>query len=136
MPLLMPLRLFVAARTRHRRDLRLHSRRSLRLPDPDLGELVFPIGIWESAERVDPRDVANELRAIWARYWVNDLLVSEHDWTWVMLELADEDLPVTKVPRSPQRLALQRSQFYDAIVEKRVTLETIRFSHAMPRTSR
>lgn len=40
-----------------------------------------------------------------------------------MLELADEDLPVTKVPRSPQRLALQRSQFYDATVEKRVTLE-------------
>jgi phage terminase large subunit-like protein len=38
-----------------------------------------------------------------------------------MLQLAEEGLPVTKVPRSPQRLALQWQQFYDAIVEGRVT---------------
>jgi hypothetical protein len=30
-------------------------------------------------------------------------------------------MPVTKVPRSPQRLALEWSTFYDAIVEQRVT---------------
>jgi hypothetical protein len=56
-----------------------------------------------------------------ARHVVADLLVSEHDWSWVMLELAEEGLPVTKVPRSPQRLALQWQQFSDAITEKRLT---------------
>jgi hypothetical protein len=38
-----------------------------------------------------------------------------------MLELAEEGLPVTKVPRSPQRLALQWSQFYDAVLERRLS---------------
>jgi phage terminase large subunit-like protein len=71
--------------------------------------------------RVDPSDVADELRAVWSRHSVRELLVSEHDWSWVMLELAEEGLPVTKVPRSPQRLALAWQTFYDAIVERRVT---------------
>jgi hypothetical protein len=62
---------------------------------------VFPIRIWEQAERVDPVDVAEELRAVWGRYSVREFLCSEHDWSWVLLELAEEGLPVTKVPRSP-----------------------------------
>ncbi len=82
---------------------------------------VFPIKIWESDERVDPNDVADELRIVWSRYSVRELLCSESDWTWVLLQLADEWLPITKVPRSPQRLALQWSAFFDAIVEKRLT---------------
>ena len=58
---------------------------------------------------------------MWARYWVRDLLCSEADWSWVLLQLADEGLPVTKVPRSPQRLALQWQTFFDATVERRLT---------------
>jgi hypothetical protein len=50
-----------------------------------------------------------------------DELVSEADWSWVLLQLADEGLPVVKVPRSPQRLALQWQQFFDAITERRLT---------------
>jgi len=82
---------------------------------------AFPIRIWEEAERVDPSDVAEELRAVWARYSVREFLCSEADWTWVLLMLAEEGLPVTKVPRSPQRPALQWSQFYDAVLERRLT---------------
>jgi phage terminase large subunit-like protein len=85
------------------------------------GPHVFPIRIWESSERVDPVDVAEELRAIWGRYSVREFLCSEHDWSWVLLELSEEGLPVTKVPRSPQRLAAQWQQFFDAIVEQRLT---------------
>jgi hypothetical protein len=62
---------------------------------------VFPIRIWEEAERVDPVDVAEALRAVWGRYSVREFLSSEHDWSSVLLELADEGLPVTRVPRSP-----------------------------------
>jgi len=82
---------------------------------------VFPIRIWEESERVDPVDFAEELRAVWARYSVLEFLCSEHDWSWVLLELSEEGLPVTKVPRSPQRLAAQWQQFFDAIVERRLT---------------
>jgi hypothetical protein len=89
------------------------------LDDP----FVISIRIWEESERVDPSDVADELRLVFSRYDVRELLVSEHDWSWVMLELADEGLPVTKVPRSPQWLALQWQQFFDAIVERRLTHE-------------
>jgi len=46
---------------------------------------------------------------------------SEHDWSWALLELSEEGLPVTKVPRSAQRLAAQWQQFFDAIVERRLT---------------
>jgi phage terminase large subunit-like protein len=82
---------------------------------------VFPIRIWESSERIEPVDVADELRAVWARFDVHDLACSEADWSWVLLQLADEGLPVTKVPRSPQRLALQWQTFFDAIVDRRLT---------------
>jgi hypothetical protein len=82
---------------------------------------VFPIRIWEEAERIDPVDVAEELRAIWGRYFVGEFLCSEHDWSWVLLELSEEGLPLTRVPRSPQRLAAQWQQFFDAIVERRLT---------------
>jgi phage terminase large subunit-like protein len=82
---------------------------------------VFPIRIWEASDRIDPSDVADELRAVWARYSVLDLLCSEADWSWVLLQLADEGLPVTKVPRSPQRLALQWQTFFDATLERRLT---------------
>jgi hypothetical protein len=74
-----------------------------------------------SSERVEPADVADELRAVWARYSVTDLLCSEADWSWVLLQLADEGLPVTKVPRSPQRLALQWQSFFDATIELGLT---------------
>jgi len=82
---------------------------------------VFPIRIWEETERVDPSDVADEIRAVWARYDVREFLCSETDWSWVLLQLSDEGLPVTKVPRSAQRLSLAWQTFYDAIVERRVT---------------
>jgi phage terminase large subunit-like protein len=82
---------------------------------------VFPIRIWEESQRVDPSDVAGELRTVFGRFSVRELLVSEADWGWVLLQLADEGLPVTKVPRSPQRLALQWQAFYDAITERRLT---------------
>ena len=82
---------------------------------------VFPIRIWEETERVDPSDVADEIRAVWARYDVREFLCSETDWSWVLLQLSDEGLPVTKVPRSPQRLSLAWQMFYDAVVERRVT---------------
>jgi phage terminase large subunit-like protein len=82
---------------------------------------VFPIRIWEESERVDPNDVAEELRAIWSRYNVAEFLCSEHDWSWLLLMLNEEGLPVTRVPRSPQRLALQWSQFFDAVLEKRLS---------------
>jgi phage terminase large subunit-like protein len=82
---------------------------------------VFPIMVWEETERVNPSDVADEIRAVWARYDVREFLCSEADWSWVLLQLSDEGLPVTKVPRSPQRLSLAWQTFYDAIVERRVT---------------
>jgi phage terminase large subunit-like protein len=82
---------------------------------------VFPIRTWEASERIDPSDVADELRAVWVRFSVYDLVCSEADWSWVLLQLADEGLPVTKVPRSPQRLALQWQAFFDATVERRLT---------------
>jgi hypothetical protein len=82
---------------------------------------VFPIRIWESSERVEPADVADELRAVWGHYSVSDLVCSEADWSWVLLQLSDEGLPVTKVPRSPQRPPLQWQAFYDATVERRLT---------------
>jgi phage terminase large subunit-like protein len=87
------------------------------IEDPHL----FAVHVWEEAERVDPVDVADELRAVFGRYNVRELLVSEQDWTWVLLQLADEGLPVTRVPRSPQRLALQWSQFFDAVMERRIS---------------
>jgi hypothetical protein len=61
-------------------------------------------------------NVGEKFRTVRGRFRVHDLLVSEHDGSRVMLELAGEGLPVIKVPRSPQHLALQWSQFYDAIV--------------------
>jgi phage terminase large subunit-like protein len=87
---------------------------------------AFPIRIWEETERVDPSDVADELRAVWSRYSVLEFLCSEADWMWVLLTLAEEGLPITKVPRSPQRLALQWSQFYDATLERRLTHDSDR----------
>ena len=69
----------------------------------------------------DPSDVAEELRAVWSRYDVRDLLCSESDWSWLLLQLSEDGLPIVKVPRSPQRLALQWQQFYDAVLEKRLS---------------
>jgi phage terminase large subunit-like protein len=82
---------------------------------------VFPIRIWEETDRVDPIDVADEIRIVWSRFDVREFLCSEADWSWVLLQLSEEGLPVTKVPRSPQRLALAWQTFYDAIIERRVT---------------
>jgi hypothetical protein len=82
---------------------------------------VFSIRTWESSVRIEPVDVADEFRAARARYSVRDLLCSEADWSWVLLQLADEGLPVTKGPRNPQRLALQWQTFFDAALERRLT---------------
>jgi phage terminase large subunit-like protein len=82
---------------------------------------ISAVRIWEQGERVDPLDVADELRAVCADFYVRELLCSEADWSWVLLMLAEEGLPITRVPRSPQRLALQWQQFFDAITERRVT---------------
>jgi phage terminase large subunit-like protein len=84
---------------------------------------LFPVKVWESSDRVDPHDVADELRGLWTQYNVRECLCSEADWQWVLLQLAEEGLAITKVPRSPQRLALAWSQFYDAVLEKRLTHE-------------
>jgi hypothetical protein len=51
---------------------------------------LFPLKIWESSTRVDPHDVADELRSIWGRFSVREFLVSEADWQWVLLQLAEE----------------------------------------------
>lgn len=85
------------------------------------GPHASALRVWDEGERVDPSDVAAELRAVWGRYSVREFLCSEHDWSWVLLELAEEGLPITKVPRSPQRLSLQWQTFADAITEKRLT---------------
>ena len=82
---------------------------------------VFVIRVWESSERVDPHDVADELRGLWSQYNVSEFLCSEADWQWVLLQLSEEGLPIVKVPRSPQRLALAWSQFYDAVLERSLT---------------
>ncbi|HYZ13763.1 MAG TPA: terminase large subunit [Actinomycetota bacterium] len=82
---------------------------------------IFPIKIWEDSNRVDPNDVAEELRDVWRRYDVRDLVCSQRDWSWVLLSLAEEGLPVAAVPRSPQRLASEWQVFFDAVTEKRVT---------------
>lgn len=103
---------FVAAR---RRDTVAIVAATLRDPH------ILPIRIWEESERVDPSDVAEELRAACRRFDIRELVCSEHDWSWVLLQLSEEGLPVTKVPRSPQRLALEWQTFFDAIVERRVT---------------
>jgi phage terminase large subunit-like protein len=88
--------------------------------EPFPGPHIFLIRVWE-ADRVDPNDVADELKAVMARYNVVDVAVSERDWSWVLLQLSEAGMPVTKVPRSPQRLALEWSTFFDAVVEQRVT---------------
>jgi hypothetical protein len=56
-----------------------------------------------------------------ARYSLGELLCSDADSSSVLLQLADEGLPVTKGPRRPQRLALQWQAFFDATVEPRLT---------------
>lgn len=50
----------------------------------------------------------------------------------MLLELSEEGLPITKVPRSPQRLAVEWQQFFDAIVERRLThsLDPVLARHA------
>lgn len=79
---------------------------------------VFPLWARDDGERVDPSDVAEERATSGALYSVRQVLCSEHDLNWVLLELFEEGLPITNVPRSPQLLALQWQQFF---VEKRLT---------------
>ena len=38
-----------------------------------------------------------------------------------LAHVAEEGLPITKVPRSPQRLAVSWQAFYDAVLERRVS---------------
>jgi hypothetical protein len=51
---------------------------------------------------------------------VHDVLVSEHDESWVMLELAEEGLPVTKVRARPSASPFSGQTFRDAITEHRL----------------
>ena len=53
---------------------------------------VFPFEIFEPGERVDPVEVATAIRVSFSRYDVRELSCSEADWTWVLLQLAEEDL--------------------------------------------
>jgi phage terminase large subunit-like protein len=82
---------------------------------------VFPIEIFEPGERVDPVNVAAAIRECFGRYDVRELTCQEHDWTWVLLEMESEDLPVVKMPLSPQRSAKAWQVFADAILEQRLT---------------
>jgi phage terminase large subunit-like protein len=77
--------------------------------------------VWEAAERVDPLDVAEELLAVLRRYDVQEITCTESDWAWILLQLEGEDLPVVRMPLSPQRSSLAWQSFFDAVIEHRVT---------------
>jgi hypothetical protein len=73
---------------------------------PQCPTLLTVTGLTELRLSVAKREGVSCLsrRAVWARYNVHEFLRSEADWSWVLLMLAEEGLPITKVPRSPQRL--------------------------------
>jgi phage terminase large subunit-like protein len=82
---------------------------------------VFPIAIFEPGERVEPREVAAAIREVFKTYDVRELLCQEHDWTWILLEMESEHLPIVKMPLSPQRLGKTWQAFSDAVLELRLT---------------
>ncbi len=86
-----------------------------------LDGFVFPIAIFELGERVEPREVAAAIRECFGTYDVRELTCQEHDWTWVLLEMESEHLPVVKMPLSPQRLGKSWQVFADAVMEQRLT---------------
>jgi phage terminase large subunit-like protein len=82
---------------------------------------VFPIATFEPGERVEPREVAAAIREVFGRFDVRELLSQEHDWTWILLEMESEHLPIVKMPLSPQRLGKSWQVFADAVMEHRLT---------------
>ena len=68
----------------------MHPRRA-RLSDRDL----------PCEERVEPREVAAAITETFGRYDVRELICEPGDWTWVMLAMEFERLPIVKEPRSP-----------------------------------
>ena len=86
-----------------------------------LDGFVFPIELFEPGERVDPSNVAAAIRECFGRCDVRELTCQERDWTWVLLEMESEDLPVVKMPLSPQRSAKAWQIFADAVLEQRLT---------------
>ncbi len=72
-------------------------------------------------ERVEPREVAAAIRECFGTYDVRELICQEHDWTWILLEMESEHLPVVKMPLSPQRFGKSCQVFADAVLEKHLT---------------
>ena len=83
---------------------------------------VFPIRIWEETERVDPSDVADEIRAVWSRYNVVEFLCLGGG-----LDLGAACNSPTKAcrsprsRRSPQRLACNGRSSSTPILERRLS---------------
>ena len=86
-----------------------------------LDSYVFPIAIFEPGERVEPREVEAAIRECFKTYDVRELICQEHDWTWILLEMESEQLPIVKMPLSPQRLGKSWQVFADAVLEHRLT---------------
>jgi phage terminase large subunit-like protein len=84
---------------------------------------IFPIEIFEPTEheRVDPRNVAEAIRQTCAKFDVHEIICDEHLWTWVLLELETEKLPVVTMPQTPQRSTKAWQRFSDAVLERRLS---------------
>jgi phage terminase large subunit-like protein len=84
---------------------------------------IFPIEVFEPAEgaRVDPKNVAEAIRETCRRYDVQQIVCDEHLWSWVLLELESEGLPVLAMPQNAQRSVKCWQRFADAVLEGRLT---------------
>ena len=60
-------------------------------------------------------------RRCFGTFDVRELICEPGDWTWVMLAMESEHLPIVKEPRSPQRSAKAWQTFADAVHEHRLT---------------
>jgi phage terminase large subunit-like protein len=97
------------------------TREAIALVACTLDGFLFPIEIEEEAGRVDPANVAEAIRQTCSRYDVREIACHEHAWTWVLLSLEGEYLPVVAIPRSPARSVKAWQLFSDAIMEERIT---------------
>ena len=100
---------------------RRSSRDCIALVGCTLDSYVFPIAIFEPGERVEPREVAAAIRECFKTYDVRELICQEDAWTWVLLEMESEQLPVVKMPLSPQRLGKSWQVFSVTVMEHRLT---------------
>ena len=97
-----------------------------------LDSYVFPIAIFEPGERVEPREVEAAIRECFKTYDVRELICQEDAWTWVLLEMESEQLPVVKMPLSPQRLGKPWQVFSDTVMS---TASRTRATRRSPDTS-